>query len=125
MPTLLFWASMERVLVSKEKPLTPPDKVRLVSLANVQASALEVTVSPVASPKVVLPVMEALPLIVRAVPTMAWALRPLEMRREPAKELDPVFTEVNVPEIEALPPNETVPLTSRSPEIKTSLDVDM
>src|SRR3989344_8584407 len=111
---------MDKVLVSKEKPLTPPERVRLVSLAKVQASALAVRVSPLASPRVVLPVIEALPLIVRAVPTMAWALMPLETRREPAKEFDPVLTEVKVPEMEALPPNDAVPLTSRSPEIKTS-----
>ena len=124
-PTRLFWASIDKVLVSKEKPLTPPERVRLVSLAKVQASALEVTVSPVASPKVTLPVIEALPLIFNWVPTIAWALRPLEMRREPEKELDPVLTEVKVPEIEALPPNDAVPLVSRSPEIRTSLDAEM
>ena len=63
-PILSFVASIERVLVSKDRPLIPPDKVKLVSLANVQASALEVTVSPVASPKVVLPVILAFPLTV-------------------------------------------------------------
>src|SRR3989344_2570873 len=97
MPTRLLVASMEKVLVSKDKPLTPPDKVRLVSLAKVQASALAVTVSPLASPRVVVPVIEALPLMVKPVPTMAWALRPLDTRREPAKEDDPVPEKVFVP----------------------------
>ena len=45
----------------------------------------------------------------------------MEMLSEPEKELEPVLTEVNVPEMEALPPNEAVPLTSRSPEMRRSL----
>ena len=53
----------------------------------------------------------------------AWT--PLVTLREPEKELDPVLTEVKVPEMEALPPKETVPLVSRSPEIKRSLVVEM
>ena len=102
-PTRLLVASIERVLVLKERPLTPPDKTKLVSLAKVQEAALAVTVSPEASPKVVLPFTErlpvarALPLIVRAVPTMAWALSPLEIKREPAKEEEPVPEKVLVP----------------------------
>src|SRR3989344_8514694 len=70
MPTRLLAASIERVLVSKERPFTPPERVRLVSLAKVQASALKVIVSPEALPKVVLPVMLVLPLMVSPVPTM-------------------------------------------------------
>lgn len=54
-PILSFKASIERVEVSNDKPLTPPVKAKLVSLAKVQASALAVTVSPEASPKVVFP----------------------------------------------------------------------
>ena len=103
MPTRLLVASTDKVLVSKERPLTPPDKVKLVSLANVQASALEVRVSPAASPRVVLPVIEALPLIVKAVPTMAAALKPLETRSEPWKELEPVELPVKVPVKVVLP----------------------
>lgn len=57
-PTLSLDASIERVLVSKERPLTPPVKAKLVSLAKVQEAALAVTVSPEASPMVVLPVEE-------------------------------------------------------------------
>src|SRR3989344_5005403 len=91
----LLVASMERVLGSKERPMTPPERVKLVSLAKVQASALKVIVSPEASPMVVLPVLDMLPLIVKAVPTIAWALRPLEMRREPAKELEPAPFDTN------------------------------
>ena len=131
MPTLLLVASMERVLVSKERPLTPPERVKLVSLANVQASALEVSVSPEASPRVVLPVMEALPLMVKDVPTIAWALRPLEIRSEPAKEEEPVPEKVLVPYVKKLPdtlatpPNEAVPLTSKSELINKSFDAEM
>jgi len=54
-PTRSFKASTDRVLVSKERPFTPPDSAKLVSLANVQASAFAVTVSPDASPKTVFP----------------------------------------------------------------------
>lgn len=53
-------ASIESVEVSKERPLSPPVRVTLVSLAKVQAAALEVTVSTEASPKIVLPVEERL-----------------------------------------------------------------
>ena len=131
MPIRLFVASIDNVFVSKDKPLTPPDKVKLVSLAKVQASALAVRVSPLASPRVVLPVIEALPLIVSPVPTIAWALKPLETRREPAKDDDAVPEKVFVPyvkklpETEATPPNEAVPLVSRSPEIRRSLVVEI
>ena len=43
----------------------------------------------------------------------------------PEKELDPVLTEVRVPEIEALPPKEAVPLISMSPEMSKSLVVEI
>ena len=67
-PTRLFNASIDKVLVSKEKPLTPPVRVRLVSLAKVKASALKVTVSPVASPKVVLPLtLKSVPVVMEPV----------------------------------------------------------
>jgi hypothetical protein len=54
-PTKLFRASIEKVSVSRDKPFTPPDNAKFVSLAKVQASALAVTVSPDASPKTVFP----------------------------------------------------------------------
>ena len=51
--------------------------------------------------------------------------RPLVIDSEPENELDPVLTEVKVPEMEALPPNYAVPRVSRSPEISKSLVVEM
>ena len=119
-PILLFVESIERALVANDNPLTPPDKVTLVSLVNVQVSALEVTVSPAASPRIVFPVFDIFPLIVRAVPTIALASIPLDTRREPAKELDPVLNALNVPDILTGPANEPVPLTSRSPDMSKS-----
>src|SRR3989344_178147 len=52
---------MDKTLVSKDNPLTPPDKMKLVSLAKVQESALAVTVSPVASPIVKAPSIPTVP----------------------------------------------------------------
>ena len=43
------------------------------------------------------------------------------MRREPAKEEEPVLISVNVPDIEALPLKDAVPTTSRSPDMRRSL----
>src|SRR3989344_8270291 len=119
MPTRLLAASIERVLVSKERPFTPPERVRLVSLAKVQASALKVIVSPEALPKVVLPVMLVLPLMVNPVPTMAWALKPLETRSEPAKELEAVPDETNSLDIVRSPVKEWLAAVSamKRPEI--------
>ena len=50
---------------------------------------------------------------------------PLVTSNPPEKELEPVLTEVRVPEIEALPPKEAVPLISMSPEMSKSLVVDI
>jgi hypothetical protein len=54
-PILSFKASIDKVSVSNDKPLVPPVKAKLVSLANVHAAAFAVTVSPNASPKTVFP----------------------------------------------------------------------
>lgn len=55
MPIRALVESTEKVSVLNDKPLTPPDRTKLVSLANVQVAAFEVRVSPLASPIVVLP----------------------------------------------------------------------
>ena len=55
MPTLLLVESMESVSVSKDRPFTPPERTRLVSLAYVWVLALKVRVSAKVSPRVVLP----------------------------------------------------------------------
>ena len=44
---------------------------------------------------VIVPVIKALPLTVKLVPTIAWALSPLEMRRLPEKELELTPVEIN------------------------------
>ena len=107
MPMRLLVASMERVLVSKERPLTPPERVRLVSLAKVQASLLTVTTSPEASPNMVAPLIRISPPVLME--PVAWT--PLVTSRPPAKEL------------EAVPSTNNWPSISRSPEIKRSLVV--
>src|SRR3989344_1465515 len=105
-PTLLLAASTDNVLVSKDKPFTPPDKVKLVSLANVQASALAVTVSPEASPIVKAP----------SIPK-----GPATSKRKSGVE-SPTPTFPNCPSVDtnnaldilAGPANDTEPFTSRS-----------
>ena len=80
---------------------------------------------------VVVPVILVLPLTVKAVPTIAAALKPLETNNEPAKEEEPVPEKVLVPEVkklpetEATPPNDAVPLTSMSLEMRRSLLVEI
>ena len=64
MPTLLLAASMERVSVSKDRPLTPPESTRLVSFAYVWVEALKVRVSANTSPRVVLPLTVRSPSVV-------------------------------------------------------------
>ncbi len=66
-PTLLFEASIDKVEVSKANPFTPPVSATLVSTEKVRALALsvgiafKVSVSVVASPRVVLPMIDRLP----------------------------------------------------------------
>ena len=48
-----------------------------------------------------------------------------EILREPLKELDPVLIEVKVPDKEAGPRKEAVPISSKSPEISKSLVVEI
>src|SRR3989344_1798147 len=107
MPIRLLRASTEKVLVSKDKPLAPPDKVKLVSLTKVQASALAVTVSPVASPMVNAPSTPRVPATSKVksgvespIPTL-----PALLRVDTYKVLD----------ILAGPAKETEPFTSKSP----------
>ena len=132
MPTRLFVESIESVLVSKDSPLTPPDKVRLVSLANVHASALAITVSPLASPKTVLPfTRRSVPVVMEPV---AWT--PLDTSNPPKNEDDPVPFTLKFDEILAVPitsrvaemdtpeSNLDLPSTSKAPESKRSLEVE-
>ena len=54
-PIRSFVASIDNVSVSKLNPFVPPLNVKLVSLLKVQTSAFDVTVSPVAFPRITSP----------------------------------------------------------------------
>src|SRR3989344_2060810 len=60
-PILLLAASTDKVLVSRDKPLTPPDNTKSVSLVNVHVAALAVTVSAEVSPMMREPDILAVP----------------------------------------------------------------
>jgi len=60
MPTRWLLESMDKVLVSKDRPLAPPERAKLVSLAKVQAVEL-IVVAPVPVEKVLAPVIVVAP----------------------------------------------------------------